>query len=138
MSLFILDTDTISNFFRRHSSLREAVARNRDHKLVVTIITVDEMWSGWATALGRARTAAQLAAIYERKTETLNDLRDWAILTYSEPAIQRFEVLKRQKLNVQANDMKIAAIALEAGAVVVTHNVRDFNRIPGLRVEDWC
>lgn len=34
-------------------------------------------------------------------------------------------------------DLLIAATALERGAVLVTHNTREFRRIRGLRIEDW-
>ena len=34
-------------------------------------------------------------------------------------------------------DMQIAAIALANGLTVVTHNVAEFSRVPGLTVEDW-
>ena len=58
-----------------------------------------------------------------------------AILQYTVAAITRFEGLKQLKLNIGKNDQRIAAIALEAGGVVVT---RDFRRVPGLAcAEDW-
>ena len=34
-------------------------------------------------------------------------------------------------------DLKIAAIALAYDAIVLTRNLKDFSRVPGLRVEDW-
>ena len=34
-------------------------------------------------------------------------------------------------------DTQIGALALSLGAVLVTHNTREFRRIPGLAVEDW-
>jgi tRNA(fMet)-specific endonuclease VapC len=34
-------------------------------------------------------------------------------------------------------DLQIAAIALQSGLTVVTHNVAEFSRVPGLTVEDW-
>jgi tRNA(fMet)-specific endonuclease VapC len=41
------------------------------------------------------------------------------------------------KLNVGKNDLRIASIAQVNNAIVVKRNVRDFNRIPGLQIEDW-
>jgi tRNA(fMet)-specific endonuclease VapC len=35
-------------------------------------------------------------------------------------------------------DLKIAAIALTRDATVLTRNLKDFSRVPGLRVEDWA
>jgi tRNA(fMet)-specific endonuclease VapC len=34
-------------------------------------------------------------------------------------------------------DLKIASIVLANDATLLTRNANDFNRIPGLRVEDW-
>ncbi len=34
-------------------------------------------------------------------------------------------------------DMLLAAQALALRATIVTHNIREFSRLPGLKVEDW-
>jgi tRNA(fMet)-specific endonuclease VapC len=34
-------------------------------------------------------------------------------------------------------DMQIAAIALAHNVILVTHNTREFSRIPDLQIEDW-
>lgn len=61
----------------------------------------------------------------------------WMILPFPAPAIRRFRSLLGMNLNVKGNDIRIAAIALEIGGIVVTRNLRDFQRIPGLTCEDW-
>ena len=38
---------------------------------------------------------------------------------------------------IGSNDLQIAAIALVNNLTLVTHNVREFSRVEGLRVEDW-
>ena len=35
-------------------------------------------------------------------------------------------------------DMLIAAAALSIGAILVSHNVKHFSKISGIKVEDWC
>ena len=35
------------------------------------------------------------------------------------------------------HDLQIAAIALQHGLTLVTHNIPEFSRIPGLKLEDW-
>jgi tRNA(fMet)-specific endonuclease VapC len=38
---------------------------------------------------------------------------------------------------IGANDLMIAAVALAGDLTLVTHNTREFGRVPGLRLEDW-
>jgi tRNA(fMet)-specific endonuclease VapC len=45
--------------------------------------------------------------------------------------------LERSGRPAGAHDMLIGAHARSAGLIIVTNNVREFERIPGLRVENW-
>ncbi len=58
-------------------------------------------------------------------------------LPYPESAIQRHDTLKALKLNIGKMDLRIAAITLEYNGILITRNLRDFQRVPGLTIEDW-
>lgn len=62
-------------------------------------------------------------------------------LPFDDAAAERYAGLRAglEKVGtpIGPNDMLIAAIALANDVTVVTHNVREFSRVPGLRVEDW-
>ena len=59
------------------------------------------------------------------------------ILPFDAAAASQFEQLRSHKLGVGTADLRIAAIALSAGHHLLSRNLRDFERVPGLRVEDW-
>ena len=62
-------------------------------------------------------------------------------LPYDEPAAREYAliraVLAGRGLPIGQYDVMIAAIARAYGLKLVTHNTREFSRIPGLDVEDW-
>jgi tRNA(fMet)-specific endonuclease VapC len=105
--------------------------------LCTTIISVQQQLDGWNDCLPRAKTRAKLAGLYQKFTFTVQFLSRLRIVSFGEPAIERFEHLKKLKLNVGSMDLRIAAIVLEQDATLVTRNLRDFRRVPGLRIEDW-
>jgi tRNA(fMet)-specific endonuclease VapC len=45
--------------------------------------------------------------------------------------------LERQGGPIGPHDLQIAAIALRHDLTLVTHNTREFARVPALRLEDW-
>ena len=59
------------------------------------------------------------------------------ILEFDSAAITIFGDLKRQRPHVGSQDLRIAAIAIANGAIVVTRNRADFEQIAGLKIEDW-
>lgn len=138
MRRYVLDTDTFSLHLRNNPTVVAALVRHLADEVVVSTVTVEEVWDGWAAVIAEARTPDQVAAAYRRLTDTLNELRNWPVVSFPVAAVNRYAALRKQKLNVGANDLKIASIAIESGATVVTHNVRDFARIPGVVIDDWA
>jgi len=106
-------------------------------ELAISVITVDEQLTGWYTLTRQAHRPEQIAGAYAHLGEAVVRLAKWSILPYTESAIARVAQLKTFRLNVRLMDLRIASIALENGAVVVTRNRRDFGRLPGLSIEDW-
>jgi tRNA(fMet)-specific endonuclease VapC len=137
MSLYVLDTDILSLFQEGHPGIQKHVAQHRPDDLATSIISVEEQLSGWYTLRRRVKGRDQLARAYERIAENVRMLSRLQILSFSARAIDRYEVLRRSKLGVKGNDLRIAAIALDISAIVVTRNLVDFRRIPGLTIEDW-
>jgi hypothetical protein len=68
---FILDTDTFTLYLRNDPTVVGAVLRHLSDHVAVSVITVQEIWDGWAAVIGRAKTPEQLAAAYGRLTDTL-------------------------------------------------------------------
>jgi tRNA(fMet)-specific endonuclease VapC len=134
---YVLDTDMLTLYEEGHPKVVGRVAAHPPESLATTIITVEEQLSGWFTMLRRARGHQASAQIYRRLAETVAFLGRIPIITFTEEAMTRFETLRGLKLNVGGMDLRIAAIVLEEGAVLVTRNARDFRRVPGLGIEDW-
>jgi tRNA(fMet)-specific endonuclease VapC len=137
MSLYVLDTDILSLWQHGHTTVSQHVATHTADELAITIITVQEQLDGWHARLPRAKDRKQVADLYQRLADTVRFLSRVEILTYTEAAFDRYEELRRQKLNVSKMDLRIAAIVLELGETLVTRNTADFSRVPGLRMEDW-
>ena len=105
--------------------------------MATTVITVEEQLTGWYTMLRRAKTHRQVADMYQRLVDQVKMLAPWTILPFPQTAFQRYVHLVSLKLNIGKKDLRIAATVLDFGPVLVTRNVRDFQRVPGLVVEDW-
>jgi tRNA(fMet)-specific endonuclease VapC len=59
------------------------------------------------------------------------------ILPFDDEAATQFDVLHKCRLGIGTMDMKIAATVLANGGTLLTANLKDFERVPGLTVENW-
>jgi len=137
MTLFVLDTDLLTLYYRGDPVVVRGIDAQPPTALAISVMTVDEQLTGWYTLTRRARQPEEIARAYANLADAVVRLAKWRILPYTESAIAKIAQLKALRLNVGLVDLRIAAIAMESGAVVVTRNRRDFSRVPGLSVEDW-
>lgn len=75
-------------------------------------------------------------------TERVNALLDaMAVLPFDEPADAHYAdiraTLERAGTPIGSHDMLIAAHARSRALTLVTHKLREFQRVPGLKLEDW-
>src|SRR5881296_1274944 len=105
MSLFVLDTDMLSLYQDGDPAVCRECASHTPADLAISIITVEEQVSGWYTRLRRARQREELARVYQRFTDFIGFVSRLRVLTFSEPAIIRYEALKTLKLNIGKKDL---------------------------------
>ena len=127
--MFLPDTNTCSHFMRGHEAL---VRRWLDAAplLRLSAIVVAELEYG-AAKVGSTRQRARLedfVATLPNEPFSVADAAQFGQLRTG---------LERRGEIIGPFDLLIAAQALRLGATVVTHNVREFQRVPGLKVEDW-
>ena len=74
---------------------------------------------------------------YDQLINLIRFFQAWEVLRFDEHSATRFQEFRRNRVRIGTLDLKIACIALEQGAMMLSANVTDFNQVPGLRVEDW-
>jgi tRNA(fMet)-specific endonuclease VapC len=74
---------------------------------------------------------------YDRLIGLFDFFADWLILPFDQPAADEFERLRQQGIRIGSMDLKIAAITLVNNGTLLSGNLRDFQQVMGLQVEDW-
>jgi len=114
MTRFLLDTDICIRILR-DPKCRVALRAQREEGVAISAISLAEL------AIGGLASAAAFA-------------ESVAVLPFDTAVALRFPAARKARGKF---DRLIAAHGLALGATLVTHNVRDFREVPGLRIEDW-
>ena len=137
----ILDTDLLTILQRGSepacSRVQRKLERVPEADVFTTIVSFQEQMQGWLAVLNQARTEKRLLSAYAELQAMLHDFCRLQVLPFDEAAQRQFGVLRRHRTRIGTMDLRIAAIALSRGAIVVSRNIRDFGQVPGLRAEDW-
>jgi tRNA(fMet)-specific endonuclease VapC len=128
----MLDTDTCSYIMKRSEPL--VVKRLQSVPVAdvcMSVVTKAELLYGVEVSPRQAQDAAALAAFLEYVNVV--DLEEAAALHYAEIRAD----LKRRGAMIGANDLFIAAHARALGIALVTNNTAEFERVKGLKLENW-
>lgn len=140
MSLWILDTDHVSLLLRRHPQVSRRVAEV-GADVAITVVTVQELFNGWVVRINHAKEMEDLVRLYGKLSCTIMLCKRVLIAEFDQAAGDRYQQMLVEAPSLSKKrlqkDMRIAAIALALGAVVVTRNDQDFSQVPGLLLEDW-
>lgn len=126
---YLFDSNAVIAIFKGHAGFLARVRQHRPQDFAISAIVVHELLYG---AYKGQRTAENLARIDALRFEVLDfdqedarhsgELR--AVLATAGTAIGPYDVL-------------IAGQAIARGLMLITHNLREFQRVPTLQVEDW-
>ncbi|HAO11508.1 MAG TPA: nucleic acid-binding protein [Planktothrix sp. UBA8407] len=137
MSLWVLDTDHISLFQRQHPQVLARLSNiNIEHR-AVTIITLEEQVRGRLDMIGRVKSVDGFVQAYINLWETVKFFQNIHVLDFDQQACNCYKEMKRQKIRIGTQDLKIASIVLSQQGILVTRNRKDFEKIPNLLIEDW-
>ena len=129
---YLLDTCTVSDFVKGQPNVLARLKATPPKMLGVSAITAMEVGYGLALNAERARKLAPVLQAFFSVVATVSfDQAD------AQAAAAIRAALKLQGQPIGAYDVLIAGTGLARGLVVVTSNVKEFNRVSGLQVEDW-
>ncbi|HFT5242917.1 TPA: type II toxin-antitoxin system VapC family toxin [Yersinia enterocolitica] len=134
--IYMLDTNICSFIMRERPAeiiikLQQCI--ERQNKIVVSAITYSEMRFG---AIGK-KASPKHTYLVEEFVKRLDAVLPWDIAAI-DTTTQIKIALAKAGTPIGGNDAAIAGHAISTGAILVTNNVREFERVKKLHIEDWA
>jgi tRNA(fMet)-specific endonuclease VapC len=137
MAIYVLDTDTVTWQQAGRRSILHRLEKLPQNAVFTTVITLREQVRGRLTAVDQAEERGALVEAYARLQITFDYFRQVNVLPFSLDALEHLHRLREQRVRIGTQDLRIAAISLSINGILVTSNRRDFDKVPGLAIEDW-
>jgi tRNA(fMet)-specific endonuclease VapC len=138
--MILLDSDHLSVLLEERDT-RSVTLRNRldtaKDLVGLPIVSIEEQLRGWLALVHGITDPHRQIIPYAQLRKTLLHLRLWPIEEWNNVAADHFVRLRSLRKRIGSQDLKIACIALANDALLLSANLRDFEQVPGLRVESW-
>jgi tRNA(fMet)-specific endonuclease VapC len=131
--MYLLDTNIISYWMRGDKKVIGRIKKYTPADLSLSTITLAEILYG----IEKSPVKKKDRRLKIRKISLLLDLYSFDESAAGKYAVIRTQ-LEREGRVISERDTQIASIAMANKLTVVTHNVREFDRIDKLKVEDWA
>ena len=139
--MYVVDTDNLIIIQQRHepfySRLENRLEAIDKSDVFVTVISTHEQMLGANKFISQAKKRVDIVRGYRMIESAMAGYEQYKMLPFDEPAAIQFENLRKQKVRIGTMDLRIASIALSHDFTVLTRNTVDFERVSGLRFEDW-
>ncbi len=129
--MYILDTNTLIYFFKGAGNVADMLLSKSPNDIFIPSIVLFELKLGIAKSINPVKRKKQLNLLVSHV-----NIADFGTREAESAAMIRAD-LEKKGLPIGPYDTLIAGTALAANAILVTHNVREFERVSALRLEDW-
>ncbi len=130
----LIDSSVLIGFERDRDAIEQKLSGREDEEFFVSVVSASELLHGVHRAKApevRARRSAFVEAVLSR----------FPLLSIDLPTARAHSQLWAELAStgkmIGANDLWIAASCIAHGLSLVTGNVREFQRVPGLVIESW-
>lgn len=131
MLKYLLDTNIVIYVIKRRPIEVLELFNANASRMAISVVTLAELLHG---AEKSAQPTSNLAVVEDFCSRL-------QVLSYTPKAAQHYgsirTSLERMGQPIGVNDLHIAAHARSEGLVLVTNNIREFEKVPALQVENW-
>lgn len=131
MLKYLLDTNIVIYVIKRRPLQVLEIFNQHHGRMAISSITLAELIHGVEKSSDVSRNAAVVEDFVSRLT----------VLSYDEKAAWHYgsirAVLEKAGQPIGVNDLHIAAHGRSNGLTLITNNLREFERVPGLMLENW-
>ena len=131
--MYLLDTNIVSYWMRGNESVIDRIRSCSPSDLALSTITLAEILYG----IEKSPLKKKERRLKIEKISSLLEIYSFDEMAAAEYAVIRARLEKKGTV-ISERDTQIASIAMANKLTVVTHNVKEFSRIPKLKVEDWA
>lgn len=129
--IYLLDTNVCIAAMRGKPKVVEALAARRPEDCAVSMVSVYELFAGVFRCNDPDREGQKVSTF----------LQPFHLLPFDwDSALKTAGIrdqLEQGGKKIGPYDLQLSGQSLALGLTLVTHNTREFNRVPGLRIEDW-